>query len=50
MGYNVSSWYVMLFMIFFQTDDGVGGEVPRLVAVEGLVEEDGRYRCHIISD
>ena len=46
MGYDVSPRYVDCgLVIVFQcwNDFNSGGEVPRLVAVEGQVEEDGRY-------
>ena len=45
MEYDVSSRWVLGCRITNTDIDlwGIGGEVPRLVAVEGEVGEDGRY-------
>ena len=55
MEYDEPSWSVILLpvlaMIPCETLDFVGGEVPRLVAVEGTIEEDGRFvkTCSFIN-
>lgn len=37
------------FLLFNMLTSNTGGDVPRLVAVEGEVAEDGRYDRYILS-